>query len=157
MRSAGGRGRTRCCLASRSAEVQEGGDRHSRSGELDRRGGGAPSPGSGGAVTHDQLFLCPGARGEWRSCPPDEVTWLDRSLLSGNEDLTLHRAPRCAGLRYVHHRWELFSRDSTHRVYLTPDPGGETLPAAPAVQRAARSVVPAAPGHHEALPAGLHD
>ena len=42
------------------------------------------------------------ARKEWLSCPPDEITWLDRSLLSGNSDLTLHRAPRCAGLRHVH-------------------------------------------------------
>ena len=40
----------------------------------------------------------------WVSCPPDEITWLDRDLLSGNRDLTLHRSPRCAGLRYVHHR-----------------------------------------------------
>ena len=32
----------------------------------------------------------------------------------------MHRAPRCAGLRYVHHRWELFSRDTTYRVYLAP-------------------------------------
>ena len=54
------------------------------------------------------------------SCPPDEITWLDRGLLSGNQDLTLHRSPRCAGLRYVHHRWELFSRDRTYQVYLAP-------------------------------------
>ena len=47
-------------------------------------------------------------------------------MLSGNEDLTLHRAPRCAGLRYVHHRWELFSRDATYRVYLAPDTAGAT-------------------------------
>jgi len=88
------------------------------------------------------------------SCPPDEITWLDRSLLSGNEDLTLHRAPRCAGLRYVNHRWELFSRDTTHRVYLAPH-AGQGLPGAEAVQRAARHVLPAAPARYEALPVGL--
>src|ERR1017187_4610910 len=69
-------------------------------------------------VATGQLFLWSEARGEWVSCPPDEITWLDRRMLSGNEDLTLHRAPRCASLRYVHHRWELFSRDTTYRVYL---------------------------------------
>jgi hypothetical protein len=40
------------------------------------------------------------ARGEWVNCPPDEITWLDRRMLSGDEDLTLHRAPRArASLR----------------------------------------------------------
>ena len=56
----------------------------------------------------------------WVDCPTDEITWLDRNLLSGSRDLTLHRAPRCAGLRYVHRQWELFSRDTTHEVYLAP-------------------------------------
>jgi hypothetical protein len=88
------------------------------------------------------------------SCPPDEITWLDRGLLSSGEDLTLHRAPRCAGLRYVNHRWELFSRDPTHRVYLAPH-GGQAPPAAEAVQRAARHVLPAAPAHFEARPVVL--
>ena len=68
-----------------------------------------------------RLFLWSTAREEWVSCPPDQVTWLDRGTLSDNEDLTLHRAPRCAGLRYVEHRWELFSRDVTYQVYLAPD------------------------------------
>jgi hypothetical protein len=105
-------------------------------------------------VATGRLFLWSAARGEWVSCPPDEVTWLDRRTLSGNEDLTLHRAPRCAGLRYVHHRWELFSRDTTYRVYLAPDPAG-TLLSAEAVQRTACQVLPAAPARYEALPAVL--
>ena len=108
-------------------------------------------------MTTGQLYLWAAARGDWARCPPDEITWLDRGLLSNNEDLTLHRAPRCAGLRYVHHRWELFSRDSTHRVYLAPDPGGDALPAAQAVQRAARHVLPMAPAHYEALPVVLEE
>jgi len=62
-------------------------------------------------VVTGRLFLRSAGRDEWADCPLDEITWLDRSKLSGNEDLTLHRAPRCAGLRYVQHRWELFSRD----------------------------------------------
>ena len=94
------------------------------------------------------------ARGEWVTCPPDEITWLDRGMLSGNEDVTLHRAPRCAGLRYVHHRWELFSRDTTYRVYLAPDTNGGA-PGAEAVQRAARHVLPVAPAHYEAQPVVL--
>ena len=75
-------------------------------------------------------------------------------MLSGNEDLTLHRAPRCAGLRYVHHRWELFSRDTTYRVYLAPDAAGTHL-SAEAVQRTARHVLPVAPARYEALPVVL--
>src|SRR5271157_6526348 len=118
---------------------------------LDGRASGAPSFGSGSAVATGQLFLWSAARGEWVSRPPDEITWLDRRTLSGDEDLTLHRAPRCAGLRYVHHRWELFSRDTTYRVYLAPEAAG-TLPSAEVVQRTARHVLPAAPARYEALP-----
>ena len=98
-----------------------------------------------------RLFLWSAALGEWVSCPPDEITWLDRRMLSDDEDLTLHRAPRCAGLRYVHHRWELFSRDTTYRVYLAPDTAG-TLLNAGAVERTACHVLPVAPARYEALP-----
>ena len=105
-------------------------------------------------MTIGQLFIWSSARSEWVSCPPDEITWLDRCLLSGNEDLTLHRAPRCAGFRHVQHRWELFSRDTTYRVYLAPH-GGGTLPAPELVQRAARHILPAAPARYEAQPVPL--
>jgi hypothetical protein len=105
-------------------------------------------------VATGRLFLWSEAHGEWVSCPPDEITWLDRRMLSGNEDLTLHRAPRCAGLRYVHHRWELFSRDTTYRVYLAPEAAGTPL-RAEAVQRTARHVLPVAPARYEALPVVL--
>jgi hypothetical protein len=90
------------------------------------------------------------------SCPLEEIIWLDRSMLSGNEDLTLHRAPRCAGLRYVHHRWELFSRDTTYQVYLAPDADG-TRPSAEDVQRTARYVLPVAPASYEARPVVLEE
>src|SRR5271169_1328862 len=95
-----------------------------------------------------QLFLWSAGRREWVNCPPDEITWLDRSLLSGNKDLALHRSPRCAGLRYVHHRWELFSRDSTYPVYLAPDVAG-TARSAMDVQRAACRVLPLATAGYE--------
>lgn len=101
-----------------------------------------------------RLFLWSAARGEWVNCPPDEITWLDRRMLSGDEDLTLHRAPRCAGLRYVHHRWELFSRDTTYRIYLAPYTAGTSL-TAEAVERTARHVLPVAPTRYEALPVPL--
>jgi hypothetical protein len=84
-------------------------------------------------------------------CPPDEIIWLDRSALSDNEDLTLHRAPRCAGLRHVQHRWELFSRDTTYPVYLAPETAGAPL-SAEAVRRTARHVLPVAPESYEARP-----
>jgi hypothetical protein len=105
-------------------------------------------------VATGRLFLWSAARGEWVNCPPDEITWLDRRMLSGDEDLTLHRAPRCAGLRYVHHRWELFSRDTTYRIYLAPDEAGTPL-TAEAVERTARHVLPVAPTRYEALPVPL--
>ena len=110
--------------------------------------------GSGEPVATGRLFLWSAARGEWVSCPPDEITWLDRRMLSDDEDLTLHRAPRCAGLRYVHHRWELFSRDTTYRVYLAPDTAGTPLSAG-AVERTACHVLPVAPARYEALPVTL--
>jgi hypothetical protein len=119
---------------------------------------GAPSPDCGAREAMSQLSLWSPARAAWVSCPPDEITWLDRATLSGNSDVTLHRAPRCAGLRYVHHRWELFSRDTSYRVYLAPQPGpgqagpapGTAVPAAE-VRRAARHVLPVAPAKYESL------
>lgn len=101
-----------------------------------------------------RLFLWSTARDEWVSCPPEEITWLDRSRLSDNEDPTLHRAPRCAGLRHVQHRWELFSRDTTYQVFLAPDTTGAPL-SAEAVRHAARHVLPAAPESFEARPVAL--
>jgi hypothetical protein len=88
------------------------------------------------------------------SCPADEITWLDRTTLSDNQDPALHRAPRCAGLRHVQHRWELFSRDMTYPVYLAPDTAPAPL-SAEAVRRAARHVLPAAPESYEARPVVL--
>jgi len=89
------------------------------------------------------------------NCPPDEVTWLDRGVLSGNQDLALHRSPRCAGLRYVHRRWELFSRDPTYPVYLAPHTPGAPVDHR-AVQQAARQILPVAPANHfETLPVVL--
>ena len=105
-------------------------------------------------VAIGQLFLWSAKRGEWTTCPHEEITWLDRALLSGNEDLTLHRAPRCAGLRHVHHRWELFSRDTSHRVYLAPDAAGP-IPDPDVVRRTACHVLPVAPARYEALPVAL--
>jgi|SRR5450631_2183834 hypothetical protein len=103
-----------------------------------------------------QLFLWSAPRGVWAACPPDEITWLDRGLLSGNKDLKLHRAPRCAGLRYVQHRWELFSRDTTNQVYLAPDDGQPRL-SAEAVRRGARHVLPPAAARYEALAVVLEE
>ena len=104
-----------------------------------------------------QLFLWSGGeRGGWRDCPPDEIAWLDRQTLSGNEDQTLHRNPRCPGFRYVHHHWELFSRDTTYRVYLAPDVTGKASKAAD-VQRTASHVLPLATASYEPLPVTLEE
>ena len=112
--------------------------RNSTGSAADAAGG----DGTAGKAATGRLLIWPSERGAWLSCPADEITWLDRSLLSGNEDLTLHRPPRCAGLRYVHHQWELFSRDTTHEVFLAPH-GDETPLDHRAVQATARHVSPA--------------
>ncbi len=105
-------------------------------------------------VATGQLFVWSAKRAEWADCPQEEITWLDRALLSGNEDRSLHRAPRCAGLRYVGHGWELFSRDTSHRVYLAPDVTGP-IPGPDVVRRTACHVLPVAPARYEALPVAL--
>jgi hypothetical protein len=108
-------------------------------------------------VAAGRLLIWPRGRGAWVNCPADEITWLDRGVLSGNRDLSLHRPPRCAGLRYVHRRWELFSRDTTHEVYLAPHED-ETPLDHQAVQVAARHVLPVAPArHYETLPVVLEE
>jgi hypothetical protein len=55
-------------------------------------------------------------RDDWASHSAEEIVWLDRVLLSGGRDRSLHRSPRCPGLRYVNRGWEVFSRDTTHTV-----------------------------------------
>jgi hypothetical protein len=116
---------------------------------------GARGAGAAREAATGRLLIWPSGRDAWMTCPTDEIIWLDRGLLSGNEDLTLHRPPRCAGLRYVHHQWELFSRDTTHEVYLAPHEDETPLDHG-AVQAAARHVLPVAPAqHYETLPVVL--
>ena len=81
---------------------------------------------------------------------PDEDRHAAR-LLSGNEDLTLHRPPRCAGLRYVHHQWELFSRDADHSVYIAPYFADEPRTFRNVRRRASR-VMPVARSAYEPVP-----
>lgn len=101
-----------------------------------------------------QLFLWSSADGEWIDCPKEKITWLDRALLSGNEDLTLHRVPRCPGFRYVDQDWELFSRDTTHRVYLAPYVSGASEGPGD-IRRTASHVLPVAPARYETQPVVL--
>jgi hypothetical protein len=101
-----------------------------------------------------ELAVWSGESGKWLDRPADEITWLDRNLLSGGEDRSLHRSPRCPALRYVHHHWELFSRDTTHAVYVAPYVAG-TTPDHQAVEAAARYVLPVAQAVLEARPARL--
>jgi hypothetical protein len=100
------------------------------------------------------LAVWSGESGGWLSRPADEITWLDRNLLSGGEDRSLHRSPRCPAFRYVHHRWELFSRDITHTVYVAPYVAG-TTPDYRAVEASAQYVLPAAQVALEARPVRL--
>lgn len=100
------------------------------------------------------LAVWSGESRTWVSRPADEITWLDRNLMSGGEDRSLHRPPRCPAFRYVHHRWELFSRDVTHTVYVAPYTPG-TTPDHQAVEAAAQYVLPAAQVALEARPVRL--
>jgi hypothetical protein len=54
----------------------------------------------------------------------------------------------------VHYRWELFSRDTTHKVYLAPY-ASEFAAQHQAVQTAARHVLPMAPDRYETVPVRL--
>jgi hypothetical protein len=104
-------------------------------------------------VAKGQLVIWSARQRDWLTCPPDEITWLDRKLLSAGQDPTLHRSPRCAGLRYVHYRWELFSRDTSHKVYLAPF-AALNADRCPALGVEARHVLPfAAPLRDPAGPA----
>jgi hypothetical protein len=93
-------------------------------------------------------------QGDWLPYPDDEIVWLDRTLLSEGRDLSLHRSPRCPGLRFVQHRWELFSRDPTHLVYAAPFKPGATLGQQDVVA-AASHVLPTATGGLESQPVRL--
>jgi len=98
------------------------------------------------------VIWSPGCR-EWLNCQLDEITWLDRQLLSAGKDATLHRPPRCAGFRYVSHSWELFSHDTTYQVFVSP--ASETPLNFETVQAEARHVLPAALSRYEQHAVGL--
>src|SRR5258707_10123003 len=66
---------------------------HSRHGETGWPRRWRASFGSGEPVATGRLFLWPAARGEWVSCLPAEITWLDPTILSGDERLTIHLHP----------------------------------------------------------------
>jgi hypothetical protein len=91
------------------------------------------------------LVILPAGRSEWSSCSPDQITWLDRATLSAGQDPTLHRSPRCPGLRHVQYRWELFSRDTTHAVYLAPYADGAPRNFQDVQTRAVKTLPPALP------------
>jgi len=101
-----------------------------------------------------ELFIRSPGDNDWESCSPTEIVWLDRRLLSGGRDRTLHRAPRCPGLRRVSRDWELFSRDTTHQVYVAPYAQGQP-PRYQAVRTAAQHVLPVASARFEPVPVPL--
>ena len=92
-----------------------------------------------------ELVILPAGHSEWASCPTDQITWLDRATLSAGQDPTLHRSPRCPGLRHVQYRWELFSRDTTHAVYLAPYADGAPRQFQEVQARAVDTLPPALP------------
>ncbi|MGE5290860.1 MAG: hypothetical protein ACM3ML_27435 [Micromonosporaceae bacterium] len=103
-----------------------------------------------------QLVIWSPKLAEVLDCPLDETTWLDRHLLSAGSDPTLHRSPRCAGVRYMDHGWELFSHDTSHEVYVGPYTGG-ACPHYEAVRAAAVHVLPVARGQFRPYPVRLEN
>jgi hypothetical protein len=101
-----------------------------------------------------QLVIWSPKLGERLQCRPDEITWLDRRVLSAGSDDTLHRSPRCAGVRYLDHGWELFSRDMSHEVYVRPQASGG-MPSYEQVRATATHVLPVARDRFEPYPLRL--
>lgn len=101
-----------------------------------------------------QLFIRSPGDDHWRGCGPSEIVWLDRCLLSAGRDRTLHRAPRCPGVRRASLEWELFSRDTTHQVYIAPHTVGWP-PRYQEVRTAAQQVLPVASARYEPHPIPL--
>jgi hypothetical protein len=101
-----------------------------------------------------QLVIWSPRRRELLNCPLDETTWLDRNLLSAGDDPTLHRSPRCPGIRYVDHEWGLVSRDPSHEVFVAPHRPGAALRAR-LVESSAEHVLPRAVDGFERYPVRL--
>jgi len=101
-----------------------------------------------------QLIIWSPRRRELLSCPLDETMWLDRSVLSVGDDPTLHRAPRCPGIRYTDHEWGLISRDPSHEVFVVPYVAGAGL-RPDDVERLAQHVLPRALDGFERYPVPL--
>lgn len=101
-----------------------------------------------------QLIIWSPRRRELLGCPLDETTWLDRGVLSAGDDPTLHRSPRCPGIRYMDHEWGLVNRDSSHEVFVAPPVAGPGIQAE-AVEKSAQHVLPRALDGFERYPVPL--
>jgi hypothetical protein len=103
-----------------------------------------------------ELVIWSPAGGQRVSCPPDDITWIGRTLLSDGRDRCLHRGTRCAGLRYVARRWELFNRDTDREIYLARR-HPRTPPSAQVARATAERVIPAATPRLEPYPVPLEE
>jgi len=103
-----------------------------------------------------ELVIWSPAGGQRVSCPPEDITWIGRTLLSDGQDRYLHRGNVCAGLRYVAHRWELFNRDTDREVYLARR-HPRTPPSAQVARATAECVIPAATPRLEPYPVPLDE
>ena len=103
-----------------------------------------------------QLVIWSPAGDQRVPCPPDDITWIGRTLLSGGQDRHLHRGTACAGLRYVAHRWELFNRDTKREIYLARR-HPRTPPSAQVARATAERVIPPATSRLEPYPVPLDE
>jgi hypothetical protein len=102
----------------------------------------------------EELVIWSPAWGRYLYCPPDEITWIGRTLLSAGQDRHLHRGTVCAGIRYVARQWELFNRDTSREIYLAQRQP-ETPPSAEVAGATARYVLPPATPWLEPYPVTL--
>ena len=52
-------------------------------------------------------------------CDPFSRTWLDRRLISADQDSRLHRAGRCPYIQLAAGRWQIASLDPDHTLVIT--------------------------------------
>jgi hypothetical protein len=101
-----------------------------------------------------QLIIWSPRLRELLNCPLDETMWLDRTVLSAGDDPTLHRSPRCPGIRYIDHEWGLISRDPSHEVFVARHAASDRLRAEVA-EKSAQHVLPRALDGFERYPVPL--
>jgi hypothetical protein len=78
------------------------------------------------------------------SCNPFSVTWLDRTVMSADQDRRLHRAEKCPFIQLAGGRWQLATLDPDYTLRVTSF-GSLSRPVQGTLLRAAERCAPLAP------------